>query len=227
FYFYASNPSNWESLVKVIDGCRTNDAFWVLVSAATGFGWELAVTDELAGVTKTFTHPLDGHASGVADFSSFTTCAVPTPVPTATPEPIVTPTPFVTITPMPTPTPVPTPTPRPTPFSLVEFMIDNATCVGFHFAGYLEDPNHTWNAYGPPLEVVEPSIGPFIVRSLFSGCSETYFPTIWEIQQGYRYRVIFSGRAEYGGALDLLNLGPIYGDVGSAFLGGPSGSLTE
>ena len=68
FRFYESDPSNWEVLVKMVDGCRTNEAFWVLVSAATGFGWELVVTDELAGVTKTFTHPLDGHASGVADF---------------------------------------------------------------------------------------------------------------------------------------------------------------
>lgn len=222
FYFYASTPSNWEALVKIVDGCRTNDAFWILVSAATGFGWELVVTDELAGVTKTFTHPLDGHASGFADFSSFSTCAVPTPTPTATPEPVVTPTPFVTST------PAPTPTPRPTPFALVEFRIGKATCFGFYYeAAVLQDPNHAWNAYGAPLEVVEPSIGPFDVLPLYGACPDVHFPVVWEIQHGYKYRVIFSGRVEYGGALDLLNLGPIYGTVASAFLGGSSESLVE
>ena len=63
--------------------------------------------------------------------------------------------------------------------------------------------------------------------SLYDGCRDLHFPVIWPIQRGYKYRVIFSGRVEYGGALDLLNLGPIYGDVSSAFLGERSESLAE
>ena len=74
FHFYASDPSNWEVLVKMIDGCSTNGRFWVLVSASTGFGWELVVTDERTGATRSWRHPLDGKASGLSDFEAFASC---------------------------------------------------------------------------------------------------------------------------------------------------------
>ncbi|MFM7143378.1 MAG: S8 family peptidase [Alphaproteobacteria bacterium] len=74
FHFYASDPSNWEVLVKMIDGCATNGRFWTLVSASTGFGWELAVTDERTGETRTWRHALDGKASGISDFEAFSGC---------------------------------------------------------------------------------------------------------------------------------------------------------
>jgi hypothetical protein len=86
FYFYAADPSNWEILTKMIDGCGTNNHFWVLTAASTGFGWELKIKDESQGTTKTFTHPLDGQASGIADFEAFATCGS-TPPPTPTPAP--------------------------------------------------------------------------------------------------------------------------------------------
>ncbi|MFM8410310.1 MAG: hypothetical protein ACKOCT_08530, partial [Alphaproteobacteria bacterium] len=59
---------------KMIDGCGTNGSFWTLVSASTGFGWQLDVRDERTGELRTFQHPLDGQASGIADFSSFAGC---------------------------------------------------------------------------------------------------------------------------------------------------------
>jgi len=74
FHFYASDPSNWEVLVKMIDGCGTNGRFWMLVSASTGFGWELVVTDERTGESRTWRHPLDGNASGLSDFEAFAGC---------------------------------------------------------------------------------------------------------------------------------------------------------
>lgn len=86
FYFYSSDSSNWEILAKMIDGCGTNGHFWMLVAASTGFGWELSVKDESSGVTKTFSHPLNGQASGIADFEAFNTCGS-TPPPTPTPVP--------------------------------------------------------------------------------------------------------------------------------------------
>jgi len=222
FYFYGGVPSNWESLVKVIDGCGTNDAFWVLVSAATGFGWDLTVTDELAGVTKTFSHPLDGHASGVADFSSFTTCAVPTPTPSPTPEPIV------------TPTPTPIPTPRPTPFAVISFS-GGAYCGDVMFpGGYLSDPNHhiypdVWSSWGPPLEVYEDTVGPFTATARYSTpCPAQHYDDVWPIEHGYFYTIYYSGNIAYGtDALTLVKGEPIYGDVASAFLGGRSDSLAE
>ena len=57
----------------MIDACGGGN-FWLLGSASTGFGWELTVRDEKAGVTKTYTKPLNGQASGIADFSAFQTC---------------------------------------------------------------------------------------------------------------------------------------------------------
>ncbi len=71
FFFYPEDPSNWEVLVKMIDGCANDDHFWTLVSASTGFGWVLVVTDETTGVRRTWQHPLDGRASGISDFQAF------------------------------------------------------------------------------------------------------------------------------------------------------------
>ncbi|MEI8358280.1 MAG: hypothetical protein WCH13_07330 [Deltaproteobacteria bacterium] len=74
FYFYGSDPSNWEVLVKMIDGCRTNGRYWLLVSASTGFEWRLEVVDEAKTIGRAWFHPLDGNASGVADFAAFRGC---------------------------------------------------------------------------------------------------------------------------------------------------------
>lgn len=72
FYFFANDPDNWEILVKMINGCNTNGRYWVLVSASTGFQWQLTVTNEGSGAVQTFSHPLDGNASGIANFNAFT-----------------------------------------------------------------------------------------------------------------------------------------------------------
>lgn len=74
FYFYDVDPSNWELLVKMVNGCPTNGAFWVLVSGSTGFEWQLAITDTVTGATRVYAHPLDGQASGITDFDAFGTC---------------------------------------------------------------------------------------------------------------------------------------------------------
>ncbi len=74
FRFYESDPSNWEVLVKMVDGCRTNGRFWVLVSASTGFGWRLEVVDQETTLGRAWFHPLDGRASGIADFEAFRGC---------------------------------------------------------------------------------------------------------------------------------------------------------
>lgn len=71
FYFFSADPSNWEVLVKMIDGCASGGKFWLLVSASTGFQWRLTVSDLSTGATRVYEHPLDGHASGIADFAAF------------------------------------------------------------------------------------------------------------------------------------------------------------
>lgn len=74
FRFYESDPSNWEVLVKMVDGCRTNGRFWLLVSASTGFEWRLEVVDTSTSLGRAWFHPLDGNASGIADFEAFSAC---------------------------------------------------------------------------------------------------------------------------------------------------------
>jgi len=209
-YFYGSVPSNWEALVKIVDGCRTNEAFWVLVSAATGFGWELVVTDELAGVTKTFTHPLDGHASGVADFSSFSTCAVPTPTPSPTPEPWVTPTPtpvatstpVVTQTPVVTPPPTPvvtvTPTPGPTPpYALVSY--DGGLSGAFCGSSVVSASGYEFTAGSPAIEVSANELGPFgiVFESFPLPCDPVTFYGTRTVTYGYRYVMTLRGTYMY------------------------------
>ncbi len=42
-------PSNWEILIKVIDGCSLNGHYWVFVTAVTDVGFTLTVRDEQTG----------------------------------------------------------------------------------------------------------------------------------------------------------------------------------
>ena len=53
FWFF--EPSNWEMLVKVLDGCALNDHYWVLAGSATTLGFEIAVTDKEAGGVRRYT----------------------------------------------------------------------------------------------------------------------------------------------------------------------------
>lgn len=43
FYFF--DPTNWEMLLKVLDGCGVNQHHWVFAAAATDVGYEIAVRD--------------------------------------------------------------------------------------------------------------------------------------------------------------------------------------
>ena len=53
FWFF--EPSNWEMLVKVLDGCGVNDHYWVLAGSATTLGFEIRVTDTQAGAARHYT----------------------------------------------------------------------------------------------------------------------------------------------------------------------------
>ena len=52
FWFF--EPSNWEMLVKVLDGCAQNGHYWVLAGSATTLGFEIAVTDTEAGAVRRY-----------------------------------------------------------------------------------------------------------------------------------------------------------------------------
>ena len=52
FWFF--EPSNWEMLVKVLDGCALNDHYWVLAGSATTLGFEIAVTNTRDGSVRRY-----------------------------------------------------------------------------------------------------------------------------------------------------------------------------
>ena len=79
FRFFSAD--NWELLVKVLDGCAINQAFWVYSSAATDLPLTLKVHDRAAGTSKTYT-TVAGPARPILDGSAFATCAL-APVPAA------------------------------------------------------------------------------------------------------------------------------------------------
>ncbi len=72
FYFFASN--NIEMLIKVLDGCALNNAYWVFFAATTNVQFTLTVTDTMNGTMKTYSNPLNQAAAPVQDTSAFATC---------------------------------------------------------------------------------------------------------------------------------------------------------
>src|SRR5690606_36646098 len=52
FYFFGQE--NWELLAKVIDGCSSNDHFWVFGAAATTLAYSLRVVDTETGVFRSY-----------------------------------------------------------------------------------------------------------------------------------------------------------------------------
>lgn len=71
-YFF--DDANWEVLVKVLDGCDTNDFFWVFSAATTNVEYTLRVTDTLSGETSTYTNPPGTSSPAVSDIQAFAGC---------------------------------------------------------------------------------------------------------------------------------------------------------
>jgi hypothetical protein len=72
FYFFDS--SNWEQLVKVLDGCGTNDRFWVFAASTTNVEYTQTVVDTESGAVKIYFNPAGQPAPAVTDTSAFATC---------------------------------------------------------------------------------------------------------------------------------------------------------
>ena len=68
------SPSNWEMLVKIINGCGLNDRYWVFMAATTNVEFTLRVTDTETGVVQQYFNPLNRLAPPLADTSAFATC---------------------------------------------------------------------------------------------------------------------------------------------------------
>lgn len=72
FWFFA--PSNWEVVVKVLNGCGVNNRWWVFTSALTNQHYELVVTDYKNGETKRYFNYQGVIAPQVQDLNAFATC---------------------------------------------------------------------------------------------------------------------------------------------------------
>ena len=70
-FFQVSLP---EVLVKVIDGCGFNGAYWVFYAATTNLGFEMTVEDTLTSVVRTYDNPDAQPAATITDVKAFETC---------------------------------------------------------------------------------------------------------------------------------------------------------
>ncbi|MCG8456574.1 MAG: hypothetical protein MI919_09865, partial [Holophagales bacterium] len=67
-------PSNWELMVKVLDGCEINGHFWVYAAASTDVEYQLSVTDLETGQLFTYQNPLGTASPAVDAIQAFSGC---------------------------------------------------------------------------------------------------------------------------------------------------------
>ncbi len=69
FYFF--DPGNWETLVKVLDGCAFNGHHWVLAASATDLGLEFTVRDTATETIRKYVKNPGKPASALVDVAAF------------------------------------------------------------------------------------------------------------------------------------------------------------
>ena len=72
FYFF--DPDNWEMLVKVLDACSVNGAYWVFAAATTDIELTLRVTDSQTGSAVEYHNPAGVPAAAITDTAAFPAC---------------------------------------------------------------------------------------------------------------------------------------------------------
>jgi len=72
FWFF--NPTNWELMVKVLNGCPLNGHWWVFSAATTNVYYRMKVLDRHAGVQKIYFNYAGPPAAAVTDTSALATC---------------------------------------------------------------------------------------------------------------------------------------------------------
>ena len=68
FWFF--NESNWEMLVKVVDGTKLDGHWWVYAAAATDVEWDLKIEDLVGKTTWSYVSEL-GERTSLADTRAF------------------------------------------------------------------------------------------------------------------------------------------------------------
>ena len=69
FQFFG--PENWEVLIKVLDGCRTNGRFWVLGASTTDLGYRIRVTDTVTDESRSYENEPGQPAPAIVDTQAF------------------------------------------------------------------------------------------------------------------------------------------------------------
>ncbi|MCG8458381.1 MAG: carboxypeptidase-like regulatory domain-containing protein [Holophagales bacterium] len=65
------DPDNVELLVKVLDGCEINRAYWFYAAAATDVAYEILVVDTLTGAQRTYSNDLGVRSPAFTDSAAF------------------------------------------------------------------------------------------------------------------------------------------------------------
>jgi concanavalin A-like lectin/glucanase superfamily protein len=72
FTFFS--PTNWEVMVKVLNGCGLNSRYWVFSAATTNVFYRMEVFDVARGAQKIYFNYPGPPAPAVTDVSAFATC---------------------------------------------------------------------------------------------------------------------------------------------------------
>ena len=72
FWFFSS--SNWEIMVKAINGCGLNNRYWIFSAATTNVYYRVEVTDVRSGTNKIYFNYPGPPAPAVTDTDAFATC---------------------------------------------------------------------------------------------------------------------------------------------------------
>lgn len=72
FWFF--DPTNWELLVKELDGCAIDGRFWIFSAATTNVHYQLTVLDTRSRVQKMYFNFQGVAAPAVTDTQAFATC---------------------------------------------------------------------------------------------------------------------------------------------------------
>jgi len=73
-YFWFFDSTNVEMIVKVLDGCTVNGAYWVFAAGLTNVGVHLVVTDLSTGLQKAYDNAVGAPFPPIQDTRAFHTC---------------------------------------------------------------------------------------------------------------------------------------------------------
>jgi len=73
-YFWFFDQNNIEIVIKVLNACGVNNAYWVFAAGLTNVSVVLTVTDTKTGFVRTYVNPQNVAFNPVQDTAAFATC---------------------------------------------------------------------------------------------------------------------------------------------------------